>query len=186
MKGYKSQSVRTAHKSKSYAYIDGQNLHMATAKAEEPWLIDFFKFRKYLLEKYGVQTAYFFLGSVIDELQDLYTAIQEAGFVLIFREHNSKMLSNKKGNVDSDIIFSIMKRIYKKELDGKIVIVSNDGDYRQLVDFLIDEGRFLKMLHPSKKYASSLYKKLGSEYYDYLDRSDIKKLLSKKKKGLLK
>ena len=164
------------------AFIDGQNLHMATAKSEHPWSIDFVKFRRYLREKYGVEVAYFFLGYVIDDYQSLYTRIQEAGFVLIFREHNSFMMSNKKGNVDSDIIFHVMKRLSMKDLVGNVLLVSNDGDYRQLVDFLIDQDRFHKILHPSQKYASSLYKKLGSEYYDFLDRPDIKMKIMKQKR----
>jgi uncharacterized LabA/DUF88 family protein len=169
-------------KKPSTAFIDGQNLHMATAKAENPWLVDFVKFRRYLREKYGVETAYFFLGYIINELEALYTKIQEAGFILIFREHNSLMLSNKKGNVDTDIVFHIMKRLYRHDLTGKVVLVSNDGDYHQLVDFLIEEKAFLKILHPSQKFASSLYKKLGSEYYDFLDRPDIKHRLAQQKR----
>lgn len=169
-------------KSMNQAFLDGQNLYMATAKSTDPWSIDFYKLRRYLKEKYKVETAYFFLGYTINDLESLYTKIQEAGFILIFREHNSKMLSNKKGNVDSDIIFHVMKRLFKNELTGKVVLISNDGDYRQLVDFLIDENKFLKILHPSKAYASSLYKKLGSEYYDFLDRPDIKRRLEKNKK----
>jgi len=74
-----------------------------------------------------------------------------------------------------------MKRLYYQEVPSKVLLVSNDGDYRKLVDFLITEKRLLKILHPSKKYASSLYKKLGSEYYDYLDRPDLKSRLQKKK-----
>lgn len=169
-------------KSPSVAFIDGQNLHMATVKAEKPWYIDFKKFRRYLKEKYGVETAYFFLGYTINDLEDLYTKIQEAGFILIFREHNSFMLSNKKGNVDTDIVFHVMKRLHKNEINGKVILVSNDGDYRQLVDFLIEEDKFAKILHPSRKFASSLYKKLGSEYYDYLDRADIKQKIIKQKR----
>lgn len=166
---------------KNIAYIDGQNLYMATAKGKPAWNIDFVKFRRYLSEKYEVERAYYFFGFVIEELEPLYTKIQEAGFILIFREHHSKLLSNKKGNVDADIILDIMKRMYHREIPGKIVLVSNDGDYRKLVDFLIAEKKLLKVLHPSKKYASSLYKKLGSEYYDYLDRPDLKSKLQKKK-----
>ena len=41
----------------------------------------------------------------------------------------------KKGNVDSDIIFNIMKKLYSKEDFDKIILVSGDGDYRMLVDF---------------------------------------------------
>ena len=71
-------------------------------------------------------------------------------------------------NVDSDIIFDIMKRIYKKEEFDKIILVSGDGDYKMLVDFLIEEEKFEKILFPNKQFASSLYKGLKPEYFDYL------------------
>ncbi|KKQ28015.1 MAG: hypothetical protein US45_C0055G0007 [Candidatus Nomurabacteria bacterium GW2011_GWA1_37_20] len=92
------------------------------------------------------------------------------------------MVGLKKGNVDSDIIFSVMKRLYKKEGFGKIILVSGDGDYKMLVDFLIEENKFEKMLFPSKKNSSSLYQKLGSAYFDYLDNKDIKNKIEVKKK----
>jgi uncharacterized LabA/DUF88 family protein len=128
----------------NFAFIDGQNLHMGTNSENPAWSVDFFKFREYLRKKYSVTRAYYFLGFVIDEKHDLYDKIQEAGFILKFREHNSVMLGKKKGNVDSDIIFSVMKKIYKKEPFDKIVLISGDGDYRALVDFLIEENRFKK------------------------------------------
>ena len=96
----------------------------------------------------------------------------------MFREHNSAMLGKKKGNVDSDIIFQIMKKIYKKESFDKIVLVSGDGDYKMLVDFLIEEKRFKKILFPNKKFASSLYKKIGSEYHDCLEYKEVKKKIT--------
>ncbi|MHA1574752.1 MAG: NYN domain-containing protein [Alphaproteobacteria bacterium] len=65
-------------------------------------------------------------------------------------------------------MFLIMKKIYKKEPFDKIVLVSGDGDYRMLVDFLIKEDRFKKILFPNKKFASSLYKKITRVYFDYL------------------
>ena len=61
-----------------------------------------------------------------------------------------------------------MKKIYKKELFDKIVLVSGDGDYRMLVDFLIEENKFKKILFPNKQFASSLYKKITRVYFDYL------------------
>ncbi len=85
------------------AFIDGQNLHMNTAKRNVgPWRIDMRRFRIYLQKKYGVEKAYYFLGFVQEENQGLYEEIQNAGFILLFREHNSAMLGKKKGNVDSD------------------------------------------------------------------------------------
>jgi uncharacterized LabA/DUF88 family protein len=152
----------------NFAFIDGQNLHMGTKSEERSWQVDFFKFREYLRKKYQVGQAYYFLGFAIKTKSSLYHKIQDAGFILKFREHSLTMLGKKKGNVDSDIIFQIMKKIYKQEVFDKIVLVSGDGDYRMLVDFLIEENRFKKVLFPNKKFASSLYKKITRIYFDYL------------------
>lgn len=149
-------------------FIDGQNLYMGTNSEKLAWKVDFVKFRKYLTKKYSVQKAYYFLGFVDEDNQDLYDNIQEAGFILKFREHNSVMMSKKKGNVDTDIIFDIMKRMYKKEVFDKIILVAGDGDYKMLVNFLIEENKFKKILFPNKQFASSLYKKITRVYFDYL------------------
>lgn len=167
---------------KNYAFIDGQNLHMGTAKREvDPWKIDLARFRVYLEQKYHVVRAYYHLGYVNEEHQDLYEQIQKAGFILAFKPHSSVMAGLKKGNVDSDIIFSVMKRLYKKESFEKIVLVSGDGDYKMLADFLIEENRFEKMLFPDGKRASSLYKKIGAPYFAGLDDSDTKRKIEMKK-----
>ncbi len=160
----------------NFAFIDGQNLYMGTTMSPaKSWKVNLYKFRIYLQNKYKVSKAYYFLGCMNEENRDLYEEIQEAGYILMFREHNSAMLGKKKGNVDSDIIFYIMKKIYKQESFNKIVLVSGDGDYKMLVDFLIDEKRFKKILFPNRKFASSLYKKIGSEYFDCLESKEIKK-----------
>jgi uncharacterized LabA/DUF88 family protein len=130
-----------------------------------------------LIDKYGIQKAYYFLGFLDEENQGLYDKIQEAGFIVKFREHNSAMIGKKKGNVDSDIIFDIMKRIYRQEVFDKIVLVSGDGDYKMLVDFLIEESKFKKILFPNKDFASSLYKKITRVYFDYL--INIKHIIEK-------
>jgi uncharacterized LabA/DUF88 family protein len=171
------------------AFVDGQNLYMGTAKKEmDPLKIDLFRFRVYLAQKYKVEKAFYHLGYVNNEHRDLYEQIQSAGFVLVFKEHNIAMAGIKKGNVDSDIIFSAMKRLYRKEDFEKIIVVSGDGDYIQLVDFLIEEGRFEKILFPDRKFRSSLYKKISNKYFAYLDDLDIKNKITKniqKEKGAL-
>ena len=91
------------------------------------------------------------------------------------------MLGKKKGNVDSDIIFHIMKKLYQREQFGKVVLVSGDGDYKQLVEFLIEEKRFAKILFPDQKRASSLYKKLGAPYFAALDDADTRRKIEMKK-----
>ncbi len=162
----------------NYAYIDGQNLHLGTKGLDDnSWRIDLMKFRVYLREKYNVEKAFYYLGYVQEgiKIEHLYEIIQSAGFILMFRQHNAAMIGKKKGNVDSDIIFSVMKRVCKDKDFDKIVLVSGDGDYKMLVDFLIEEQRFEKILFPNRKFRSSLYKEIGAPFFAYLDDEDVKR-----------
>ena len=156
------------------AFIDGQNLHLGTTERDKPWAVDHVRFRTYLREKYKIGEAYYFLGYISAAEQDLYDKLQKAGFILNFKEHPASLKSEKKGNIDSDIIFSVMKRIVDGEDFGKAFIVSGDGDYKKLVDFLLKKEKFGKMLFPNKAFASSLYELMGGQYYDFLDAPDIK------------
>jgi len=154
-------------KNTNLAFIDGQNLHMGTT--QDFWKIDFNKFRIYLKDKYHITEAYYFLGYASEAEQKLYTNLQKAGFIVVFKKHHENSKANKKGNVDTDIVFEIMKNLIDNKDFDKIVLVSGDGDYKKLIDFLIEKNKLKKILFPNKKFASSLYKKLGSEFYDYLE-----------------
>ncbi len=92
---------------------------------------------------------------------------------MVFKEHQEGFTGKKKGNVDTDIVFEIMKSLIEETFD-KVILVSGDGDYKKVVDYLIKKGKFEKILFPNKKFASSLYKKLGNESFSYLSRKDIK------------
>ena len=162
------------------AFVDGQNLHLGTTKSRPKWKIDLRKLRTYLAKKYDVGEAYYFLGCVDTSLQDLYDDLQKAGFILVFRKHNSSMLSVKKGNVDTDIVFTIMKKLCKNEIKGSVFLVSSDGDYYKLVHFLIGEKKLGRILFPSRKSASSLYKNLEPKYFDALDAPGVKKKIAYK------
>ena len=155
------------------AFIDAQNLYLGTVSIGSSWKVDLKRFRIYLAQKYHVSEAYYFLGTRDPKLGDMYTAIQKHGYILMFREHSQKMAGAKKGNVDTDIVFSVMRKLYKKELN-KAVLVSGDGDYYRTVKFLIEEGRLEKILMPNKKYASSLYKSIPDSYKDYLDNESLR------------
>ncbi len=86
----------------------------------------------------------------------------------MFKEHSPALKGTKKGNVDTDIVFEIMKNLIDNKDFDKVVLVSGDGDYKKVVDYLIRKNRFKKILFPNKKFASSLYKNLGAEFFDYL------------------
>ncbi len=159
-------------KESNLAFIDGQNLHLGTSS--NGWKIDHKKFRTYLRDKYQVVEAYYFLGVVTEEQQTLYGNLQRAGFIVCFREHSAGLAGKKKGNVDTEIVFDIMKLLIERKDFNKILLVSGDGDYKKLVDYLVKKNVFKKLLFPNRKFASSLYLKLGSEFFDYLEAEAIK------------
>lgn len=163
------------------AYIDAQNLRMATIKAKDnPWDLDLGKFRRYLRERFNVETAYYFIGIHRKDLEDVYLEIEEAGYIIRYRLHNEGQTSPKKGNVDVDITFSMLTDLYEKgETYNQAILVSNDGDYIRVVKHLISKDKMRIVLLPKKRYASSLYKRLDWRYYAYLDREDVKRLIGK-------
>lgn len=164
------------------AFIDGQNLRLGTTSAKPSWIIDLKRFRVFLAEKYKVQQAYYFMGAYDPENRDLYNALQNYGYVVVFREHASASLSHKKGNVDTDIVFEVMRELAEKEDFDKVVLVSGDGDYWRMVDYLIKKNQFEKLLVPNSTKLSSLYKKRTSDIYRaYLDEDTTKKKIAYKK-----
>jgi len=154
------------------AFIDGQNLHLGTT--ENGWKIDYQKFRTYLRDKYNIQEASYFFGFVDESLQDLYSNLQRAGFIVCFRERHSALKATKKGNVDTDIVFEAMKSLIERNNFGKFFLVSGDGDYKKLVDYFIKKERFGKILFPNRKFASSLYRRLAPQHFDFLETQAIK------------
>ncbi len=172
------------------ALIDGQNLHFGTTKCGvcslrtgkniqsmklvdcscgEAWKVNLQKFRTYLLDKYKIDEAYYFIGFAQNQHRDLYSDIQRAGFIVLFREHDHQAKSLKKGNVDADVIFEAMRNLIDNVSLKGLLIVSGDGDYFRLVHYLVHKNRFIKILFPNRQFASSLYFRLGSERYDYLE-----------------
>lgn len=96
----------------------------------------------------------------------------------MFREHTENSLSRKKGNVDTDIVFEVMKSLLEKELFNKIILASGDGDYWRMINYLIKRNRFEKLLAPNHKYLSSLYRHgMSDTYITFLDDPSIKKKL---------
>jgi uncharacterized LabA/DUF88 family protein len=170
----------------NYAFIDGQNLHLGTAKAElDPWMVDLARFKVYLKDKYKISRIYYFLGYVHDDNATLYTRLQELGYIVVFKKQIYEMKSTKKWNIDSDLIFRVMEKLIEEPDEfGKILLVSWDGDFKILVDYLIKKDRFLKILLPNKKFASSLYKQLDIVHRDFLLSARPK--IEYKKRGFLK
>jgi len=75
-----------------------------------------------------------------------------------------------------------MKSLIERNDFDKILLVSGDGDYKKVVDYLIKQKRFKKILFPNIKFASSLLKQLGWKYYDNLDKKSMQKKIGYNKK----
>lgn len=163
------------------AYIDGNNLHMGTAKAQkDSWRIDMRRFRVLLEQKYHVGEAYYFIGMFDPKHQQLYIDLQRAGFILVFREHGTDLLGKKKGNVDVDLTFQVMRDVKDRKDMDKVVIVSGDGDYYRMVEYLVEQDRFEKIMFPNRKFASSLYKRITRKHFVHLDDPGVKARIERK------
>ena len=154
-------------KENNVAYIDGQNLHLGTRDAG--WEVDHKKFRVYLKDSLGVSEAYYYFGYIDNRHQGLYTNLQRSGFIVRFKVYHQPLQSEKKGNVDTEIIFDVMRMLLKGEIEEKVVLVSGDGDYVKMVKFLVDEGKFERVVFPSGAGTSSLYNSIDSRHKVSLD-----------------
>ena len=144
-------------KDKIYAFIDSNNLNLGIK--DLGWKLDFRKFRIYLQEKYNVSVAYLFIGFVQTN-QDLYSSLQKAGFVLIFKPTLPDKDGNIKGNIDADLVLQTM--IDYKKYD-KAILVSSDGDFYSLVKYLYEKRKLACVMSPYVKTCSILLKKSAKE-----------------------
>ena len=151
----------------TYAFIDGQNLHSGVSQLG--WKLNHKKFRQYLRDDLGVDKAFIFLG-FMEEQQDLYTALQDAGFILIFKPLIRYHDNTIKGNVDADMVLKVMIEINNYE---NAVIVSGDGDFHGLIRHLIQVRKLKKLLIPNRENSSSLFERIGEidqrRYFIYME-----------------
>jgi uncharacterized LabA/DUF88 family protein len=157
-------------KENNYAFIDSQNLNLGVK--DMGWNLDFRRFRIYLKEKYRVSKAYIFVGFVAGN-QRLYDALQEYGYVLVFKPVVLGDDKKPKGNIDADLVLKAMVDFHENKFD-KVVIVTSDGDFYSLVDYLYLQNKLKAVLSPNKNKCSSLLRKSGKEKMIYLDNLRVK------------
>lgn len=145
---------------KNYAFIDSQNLNLGVRS--QRWTLDFYKFRKLLKDRYQVEKAYLFIG-FIAENQELYTDLQKAGYICIFKptlERKEEGKSMFKGNVDAELVLHAM--IEYKNYD-KALVVTGDGDFYCLIKYLRENGKLLKLIIPSQRRYSALLREFHKD-----------------------
>ncbi len=162
-----------------YAFIDSQNLNLGTQRMG--WKLDWRKFRKFLLDEYGVTNAYMFIGYMAENEQ-LYEYMYELGFLIVLKptldvamihpdeltaeqlaaqtpEQRAKKEADEKdkpaikGNIDADLVLYAMKEFPHYD---KAIIVSGDGDFFTLIEYLEEQGKLANILTPNWQYSSLL------------------------------
>ena len=139
----------------NYAFIDSQNLNLGIKS--QGWNLDFCRFRIFLREKYSVRKAYLFIGYIPGN-QSLYTALRNYGYICIFKPTLEMKKGKKlkvKGNVDAELVLYAMIEYPHYE---KAVIVSGDGDFYCLIEYLARKNKLLKILVPNVIFSSLLRK----------------------------
>jgi len=147
----------------NYAFIDSQNVNLGVQSLG--WKLDWRRFRVYLKEKYNVSVAYLFIG-YMSQNQDLYSSLQKAGYILIFKPVIPDKNGDVKGNVDADLVLQAM--IDYRNYD-KAVVVTSDGDFYSLVKYLYEHNKLEKVISPYIKTCSSLLKKSAKEKVVFMD-----------------
>lgn len=139
-------------KSIVFAFIDSQNLNLGVKS--QGWNLDFRKFRQYLENKYSVTKAFLFIGYKQGN-EALYAALQQYGFILIFKPTLELKDGTVKGNVDAELVLHSMIELPKYD---KAIIISGDGDFYCLIEYLEKIDKLYRVITPNKKYSSLLRK----------------------------
>ncbi len=153
------------------AFIDGQNLYLSVVK--QGWKLDYKKFRIYLKDKFRVDRAYIFIGYV-EKNKNLYKKLQEQGYIVILKSTLNYRDGTTKGNCDAELVLNAMIEFNTYD---KAVIVSGDGDFFCLADYLRSKSKLGAVIIPNRKKFSSLLKNINrsdEKYLYFLDESKDK------------
>ncbi len=175
---------RRNKKPQVYAFIDSQNLNLGTQKVG--WKLDWKKFYQYLQQEYGVTKAFLFVG-YIPEFEDMYHQMHDFGYLVVLKptsdltrvmpeketvldEHGKEVKEEKrpvKGNIDAEMVLWAMKELNNYQ---KGIIVSGDGDFYCLLEYLHEQGKLGKVLVPNAQFSN-----LFNRYKEYIARLDQQK-----------
>lgn len=151
-----------------FVFIDSQNLNLGTSKdiyrgkklLYQGWKLDYKKFRIYLSDKFNAKKVFLFIG-FIPENQKLYDALRSYDYELVFKPTIKDHFGKPKGNVDAELVLHTAKIQYENY--NQAIIVSGDGDFYCLHQYLKRERNLLKIIIPNRKSESSLLRRFQNE-----------------------
>jgi uncharacterized LabA/DUF88 family protein len=134
-----------------YTFIDAQNLNLGIRSLG--WKLDWRKFRLYLRNKYHVPNAFLFIGYKPGN-EALYTYLQQCGYIVVMKPTMELPNGKVKGNVDAELVLHSMIQYPNYT---KAIVVSGDGDFYCLIEYLAQKNKLLRLITPNADY-SRLFK----------------------------
>lgn len=176
---------------KTYVFVDVANL-IYGAKRTGRWKIDYRKLLKYLKSRYKASRVFFYAG-VKSLKKNKFNRLKRLGYVLRLKElrvYKRRPLERKvecprchrifkkkiyrrpeqKANCDVDLTFDATR--YTSNY-YRMILISGDGDFYPLIDFLIKNGREVKVIGETRSTAISIKKLVGPQFIDLISIKHI-------------
>ncbi len=144
----------------NYAFIDANNLHLGSRS--EHIRINYAKLRLHLRNRFHVSKAFMFIGYDLQH-KKLYQKLCNCGFELVFKPIVPIYRAGTvvlKGNVDAELV--LWAAAVEYDHYDQAVVVTGDGDFACLINFLRQRGKFRRLITPSHKF-STLLKCYGND-----------------------
>lgn len=140
------------------------------------WKMDWRKFRQFLEHEYNVEKAFMFIGYIAENAA-MYEQLHDMGYLIVLKrtlevkapegaktDKGEPQKPTVKGNIDAELVLWAMKELPDYD---KAIIVSGDGDFLALVEYLEQKQKLLHLMVPNWQYSSLL-----KDYEKYVVRID--------------
>src|SRR3989338_3595030 len=107
--------------------------------------------------------AFLFIG-YRKEYEALYKHLSNAGYTIIFKQTLDSQ-GKTKGNVDAELVLHTVDKISQYD---KAILVTGDGDFHCLAEYLIKKNKLYKLLVPNQFSYSSLLREF-KQYISYIN-----------------
>jgi len=162
----------------NYAFIDSQNLNLSIQNLG--WKLDFRRFRVYLKDRFKVTKAFLFIG-YIEENESMYNGLRSAGYEIIFKPTLAQKDDKYKGNCDAELVLHAMIELHQY---NQAVVVSGDGDFFCLVEYLLKQHKLAALGIPNKgSYSALLKNEMFGKKKFFIDKIRKKVELKKRAEG---
>jgi uncharacterized LabA/DUF88 family protein len=172
----------------NFAFIDGANLHLTYENLG--WELDYQKLRTYLEKKLDVVVAYYFIGKT-EQNRDIYTKLETYNYNIKLKEPSPYMTEEEYCPHCKKLIKPAMQR-YKSDCDSfitlqimldthiydKAVLITSDGDFDNLVKWLLLKDKLKLIFAPCRNGCSWLLKSAGKGKIGFIDdhRDELEKI----------